>query len=226
MRVLFIVVLVFITGLLFGHYKPFPLNHISQLKHALTNKDNSRHLSTKRLFEAVDRNVDIVILGDSISAAGRWQDLLHGYVVANRGISGDTSAGILNRLDSVVSLSPKVVFLMLGVNDIKSGIEVSVLLDNYASIISELKEHGIDVVVQSTLLTSFKDRNSKIKHANTLLKNLSKKLNFRYVDINQVLAPTGALTTEVSYDGIHLYQDAYFLWGKVINNTLTILLPS
>ena len=44
---------------------------------------------------------DIVFLGNSITFWAEWQELLGNKHIRNRGIPGDTSYGILGRLDEV-----------------------------------------------------------------------------------------------------------------------------
>ncbi|MGL4621995.1 MAG: GDSL-type esterase/lipase family protein, partial [Chroococcidiopsis sp.] len=47
-------------------------------------------------------NSDIVFLGDSITDECEWSELLENPHVKNRGISGDTTMGVLNRLEDIV----------------------------------------------------------------------------------------------------------------------------
>ena len=61
---------------------------------------------------------DIVMLGDSLTEWGNWHELVPEYSILNRGISGDTSSGVLDRLQEVIERRPKVVFVMIGTNDI------------------------------------------------------------------------------------------------------------
>jgi len=75
----------------------------------------------------------IVFLGDSITQL--WGDDLGGSFpevhVANRGISGDTSRGILIRVnEDVIALHPKVVVLLIGTNDIEEDTEPRVIAGN------------------------------------------------------------------------------------------------
>jgi len=61
----------------------------------------------------------VVFLGDSITEA--WPDLAHAFPdikVANRGISGDTTRGVLARLQGdVLTLEPAGIVLLIGTND-------------------------------------------------------------------------------------------------------------
>ena len=64
---------------------------------------------------------DVVFLGDSITEAGPWEELFPGIRVRNRGIGGDTTGGVLRRLEQVTSGGPAKVFLLIGTNDLGRG---------------------------------------------------------------------------------------------------------
>ena len=57
---------------------------------------------------------DIVMLGDSLTEWGNWHELMPQHHIINRGIAGDTSSSVLDRLDEVMQRQPKVVFVMVG----------------------------------------------------------------------------------------------------------------
>src|ERR1022692_2171298 len=60
----------------------------------------------------------VVFLGDSITAAFEWGESFAGSTpVLNRGIGGDTTLGVLERIADVSRLNPVAVFLMIGTND-------------------------------------------------------------------------------------------------------------
>ncbi|MDA7875955.1 GDSL-type esterase/lipase family protein, partial [Akkermansiaceae bacterium] len=84
----------------------------------------------------------LVFLGDSITQS--WGDDLKGAFgetkVANRGISGDTTRGILYRLpEDVLALNPTGVVLLMGTNDLEEGARPEVIAGNLALIIKKLK---------------------------------------------------------------------------------------
>src|SRR5438105_5617872 len=60
----------------------------------------------------------IVMLGDSLTEGAPWRELTGCADLVNRGIGGDTTSGVLARLDEVLKLKPRAIFLMIGVNDI------------------------------------------------------------------------------------------------------------
>ncbi|MGJ1271751.1 GDSL-type esterase/lipase family protein [Sphingobacterium multivorum] len=63
----------------------------------------------------------VVFLGNSITFWGNWTERLQNMTVKNRGIAGDNTYGVLERLDGILVHKPKLIFLMIGVNDLARG---------------------------------------------------------------------------------------------------------
>ena len=80
------------------------------------------------------------MLGDSITAQGEWAELFPEEKILNLGLSGDTSAGLLNRLDDVVGRKPRVVLLMIGINDFLRDIPLELVAAHIQFIASRLAE--------------------------------------------------------------------------------------
>ena len=81
----------------------------------------------------------IVLLGDSLTEVGPWPELLHGNRIRNRGIRGDTTVDLLRRLEDVISIEPKTVALLIGINDLKARVPLDQIEANYAKIIDRLQ---------------------------------------------------------------------------------------
>jgi hypothetical protein len=75
-------------------------------------------------------NADIIFIGNSITEGAEWSELLGDNRIKNRGISGDVSAGVINRIGEVAQRKPAKVFLMIGVNDLSRGIAPDSVLKN------------------------------------------------------------------------------------------------
>jgi lysophospholipase L1-like esterase len=95
-----------------------------------------------------DRNA-VVFLGDSITEGwgGGLGAAFPGVKVANRGISGDTTRGVLLRLqDDVLALDPQVVVLLIGTNDLEEvdgfGATPETVVGNARLILAALKQHN------------------------------------------------------------------------------------
>ncbi|MFZ5827235.1 MAG: arylesterase [Bacillota bacterium] len=69
------------------------------------------------------------------------------YHVVNAGISGDTTAGGLNRVESVLQHNPAIVILELGANDGLQGKSTEQMEQNLAQIIERLQKTGAQVVL-------------------------------------------------------------------------------
>ena len=83
---------------------------------------------------------DIIFLGNSITDGGEWTEMFNDLKVKNRGISGDISAGVLNRLDEVYQRFPDKVFLLIGINDLARNISPDSIVKNILWINALLKE--------------------------------------------------------------------------------------
>ena len=87
----------------------------------------------------------LVFLGDSITQG--WGDNMGGNFpdvkVANRGISGDTTRGMLIRLkDDVLSLNPSGVVMLMGTNDLEELAAPETISKNVSLIVAALKQHN------------------------------------------------------------------------------------
>lgn len=117
-----------------------------------------------------DQNA-VVFLGDSITQD--WGDTMGNSFgdmkVANRGISGDTTRGMLIRLkDDVLSLNPKAVVMLMGTNDLEEKAEPETIAANVKLIITALKKHNPDMPI--TLCKVFPSSADKFRPADKITK--------------------------------------------------------
>jgi|TARA_B100001079_G_scaffold153779_1_gene131840 lysophospholipase L1-like esterase len=117
----------------------------------------------------------LVFLGDSITQG--WGDNFRGHFkgvkVANRGISGDTTRGVLIRLkEDVLSLNPKGVVILIGTNDLEEKATPEVIAGNLKLIIAALKKHNakMPIILCNTFPSSATKRRpaDQIKKINQL----------------------------------------------------------
>lgn len=185
----------------------------------------SHYTERSAYFKALPKTMKrpVVFLGNSITEAGRWNDILPGQSIVNRGISGDISYGILARLDEVISLKPRKVFLLIGVNDLKREIPAKLIIENYRKIVERLRKESprTKIYLQSVLpvnpevlVESFKNvSNSDISILNEELLEIAKRGKASYVNLHEVYSDEkGFLRKEHTPDGIHLHLAAYPLW--------------
>ncbi|QDT08428.1 GDSL-type esterase/lipase family protein [Planctomycetes bacterium K23_9] len=111
----------------------------------------------------------IVFLGDSITQG--WDDNFRGDFgnanVANRGISGDTTRGMLMRLQQdVLSLDPAGVVMLMGTNDLEEKANPAMIAGNVRLIMAELKEHNASMPI--VWCNVFPSSDSKSRPANKI----------------------------------------------------------
>ena len=142
--------------------------------------------------------------------------------VANRGIDGDTTAGVLARLDTVETTKAEVAILMLGRNDLQQRLDMTQILTNYQSLIERLQQLDIKVVVQSVVYTDGQQlNNDNIRQLNQKLAQLCQQNQVTYVDLNAALAAKGKLEQQHSLDGLHLTGVGYYLWANTLRSALS-----
>lgn len=169
---------------------------------------------------------DIVFLGNSITDFTDWNELLQLPEARNRGISGDITFGVLERLDEVTEGRPAKVFVLIGINDISRNIPDSVIIDNYKKIIQRIKNASPKTRIYfNTLLpvnNSFGDRahfnkDEHILFVNEELKKLGQTENITIIDIHPLfLDANRKLEKQYTYDGLHLNAAGYQRWAGIL----------
>ena len=97
---------------------------------------------------------DVIMVGDSITQLGEWSELFPHSCILNRGVLADTTGGVLARLSDLKRQSPQLVFLLIGINDLKAGLPALKIVKNITEIVSQLRAPGTSIVVQSVLMTA------------------------------------------------------------------------
>lgn len=115
---------------------------------------------------------DMVFIGDSITFWGDWGELLGNKKIKNRGIPGDTSFGLLERLASTIAGKPSGILIMIGINDLARGIPADVLLTNYKRILDTIRLHSPRTKIYFQSILPINDAIGKLhnhyKHAGEL----------------------------------------------------------
>lgn len=202
----------------------------------------NREQRTKRenyriINEEIALKNQTVLLGDSITDFFNWYELFYdfsknsGQAVYNRGISGDTTDRLLERLyENVLNIEPKNIVLLIGTNDIGRGLPLSMSVENVSKIIEESKKvcPDINFILQAVypinrgMRDKFEKRsNKKIDLMNKEFIKLSEKYNCIWVDMTDKLKDeTENLKKEYTFDGLHLNVNAYKI---VAENVIPLL---
>ncbi len=117
----------------------------------------------------------LVFLGDSITQGWgpQMKGAFPGVKVANRGISGDTTRGVLIRLkEDVMSLKPSGIVLLIGTNDLEEGATPETIAANLKLILAALKEHNSEMPIFLNLV--FPSSETK-KRPSAQIKDINKR---------------------------------------------------
>lgn len=173
----------------------------------------------------------LVLFGDSITQG--WPSVetyFPGVKIANRGISGDTTRGMLIRLpEDVLALNPKGLVLLMGTNDLEEGAEPAMIASNVKAILQSVKKANPSMPVVLCLIfpssESKKRPTEKIQATNKLLLQLVKgDSQVTVVDTFTLFAdPQGNAIPELFPDLLHLNKNGYDRWAAALRPILATL---
>ena len=194
--------------------------------------------SNKKLMNVIDEN-RVVFMGNSITEG--WSNFDPDFFIdnpyVNRGISGQTTPQMLIRFKpDVVSLKPKSVVILAGINDIAGNtgpIKIENIAENIFSMSEIAKSNNIEVFICSVLPAkafpwspSIKNVAEKVIKLNSILEKYCLDNKIQYVDYHSEMNDgNGGLkvpehTTED--DLVHPNKEGY----KVMEELISIFLDT
>jgi lysophospholipase L1-like esterase len=172
-----------------------------------------------------DKN-EIIFIGDSITDGCEWSEMFGNKKIKNRGISGDVTQGVLDRVHEITESKPKKVFLMIGTNDLAREISANTIIKNISQIVMAINTESpkTKIFVQSILPVNdhygkFDGHTSKGQEIVTINMALAKGVEgrYQYIDLHtSFLDKDGKLDIGLSNDGLHLNGKGYQLWATNI----------
>ena len=174
-----------------------------------------------------DTEGEIIFLGDSITDGCSWTEMFQNLCVKNRGISGDTTEGVIDRLDEVLESNPDKIFLMIGINDLGGGESADQVINNIKRIVRNIQkktpettlilEGILPVNPDFDLFPNYMTKTQEILTVNRELKKFAKKENITYVDLYSLFVnKDNKLNPEYTNDGLHLLGSGYLIWKKAV----------
>jgi lysophospholipase L1-like esterase len=167
---------------------------------------------------------EIIFAGDSLVADGPWAELYS--PIKNRGIGGETTAGLLDRLDEVTESQPRKIFLLVGTNCLAADIPIAQVVRNYHKILERIHRESpqTQVFVVSVLPVNQQFANGPV-HDNATIRDLNNRLQdlarqferVAFVDVFDALTDaSGDLRKDFTTDGLHLNIDGYLVLGRLL----------
>ena len=200
----------------------------AQISDAQTQKYSTFYMQRSSLFNKLSiTSKDIVFIGNSITNGAEWNELFPQKRVKNRGISGDTSEGVFDRLDVVVKGKPAKIFILIGVNDISREIKVETIVLNMKRIVEKIQKESpkTKIYIQSILPVNpdfemFKGhmKPELIKEINQFYQNIAQEYKVNYIDLYSHFLEDGTdkMNKKYTNDGLHLLGEGYLLWREIV----------
>lgn len=207
----------FTAGVFFGLSAPPPLDRIylwmTRQIDPQSHGANMHYGIRSHIFEQ-SVSQPITMLGDSLTELGDWTTLLQRTDIANQGISGDVTWGVLKRLNQPLRQS-KIIFVLIGINDQPNYIRINDTKSNIRKIVEALSPAS-KVYLQSLILTRDDELNTFVNDVNGFEKQLCETGVCSFVDLNAHLAENGKLRADFAADDVHLTPAGYGAWAKAI----------
>jgi beta-glucosidase len=193
--------------------------------------------------------IDVLFMGDSITdwwrSPGRGRgtngavpyggkpafDKYFGSMkVANFGIAGDTTQGVLWRLQhgEGEGYKPKAIMLMIGTNNTGRNSPAEIAM-GIADVVFELRKDFPDAKILLLAVFPRSDRGPRVQaqidEINKLITALHDNQHVFYKDIGALfLAPDGSIPKDIMSDGLHPTSKGYEIWAEAVHDTLVNLL--
>jgi lysophospholipase L1-like esterase len=140
-------------------------------------------------------------------------------VLVNKGVSGDSTDGMLERFDSSVSPEePDYVILWAGINDLYAGASLEHVAGNITELTERTRQIGAEPIICTvTPVEGSPHFNEQIRALNASIRELCEAVGYPYVDLYAATAnQEQRLDPRFSDDGVHLSQEGYTVVAQAI----------
>ena len=200
---------------------------LALMNHSTDNstKPKVKKITEEKIVKIVDKNY--IFIGDFHTDGLDFEDLDYHYTKLN---NNDYTTGDLltNIEDDIYRYNPSMVFIELGLNDLKDGEEAVDIVTNLSEIIDNVKKNReyAKIYIESvypinTGIEGFDDTlinenidNEKIVNLNSMIKELTKDKKVEYIDIYKEISTNDKLSEEYTDNGVYLNSEGY---EKVLN---------
>jgi lysophospholipase L1-like esterase len=192
-------------------------------------------------------DIDLLFMGDSITdfwrnsggegvvnppLAGKavFEKYYGAMKVANFGISGDTTQGVLYRLrdGEGQGIQPKAIMLMIGTNN-AANCSSAEIAEGVGAVVAEMRQDFPNAKI--LLLAIFPRANpddalrKTVADVNPIIAKLHDGKNVFYLDIGaKFLDATGAIPNDIMPDKLHPTEKGYEIWAEAVKEPLAELM--
>ena len=177
------------------------------------------------LRNSKDKSMEnIIFFGDSITAGYDLNKYYSNKHIVNKGISGNKTEDLLNRIETdVFQYNPSKVIVLIGINDLTHGVDSDDILLNIESIINEiqLNRPKTKIYIESIYPVGVNRKdvdNKAIKDLNIKIKKLCKLSDVIYINVfDHLIDKEGNLKKTYTRDDLHLTNLGYLKVTSVLS---------
>lgn len=175
----------------------------------------------------------IVMMGNSLTENGKdWGARLECDNVVNRGIIGDNTVGMTERLCQITPHHPKVIILMAGINDMVNDTPAMEVASHVINLIDAIRQQTPATLLLVESLLPINESNGRwrtlagrtddIPIANMYIQAYCESVGITFIDLFHRMASPGSnkLREELSADGLHITEEGYRIWQDVLRAEL------
>jgi lysophospholipase L1-like esterase len=191
-----------------------------------------------RLFstETTIKPTDTVMLGDSLTQfGGNWNQRLLDkdtgpYI--NRGIAGDDTDGIYDRLHQILPYQPATIFFLAGINDISHDLSSEEVAKGIFKIVDKISRQcpNTKLYLQSILPINedfhqwklLEGKTEVIPQVNDIIHKIANERNISFLNLFSLftLPISHIMRPDLTIDGLHLTEKGYDVWTAELKNAL------
>ena len=184
---------------------------------------NAQYDERLSIFELNHSQADVIFAGDSITQKYLVNEFFPDVNLLNRGIGSDVSAGLLDRMDEILSHDPNKIFILIGINDIGKTISPDDTISNVSQCLQLCNDQNIQVYLISILPVvelEGQEYNDEVIALNQQYKALCDSQNVTYLDLyDSFLNEDGSVNADnYGPDGVHLNANGYTILSDFLSS--------
>ena len=159
-------------------------------------------------------------IGDRYPEEVRWTDRLPGFEVVNRGLNGaKIPLNYERQIEIIRAVEPDLIIVMLGTNDILSGISAEQTAKRMDNFISAMKEEGKAIILISPPPVEFGEWVQSEEYSDEacelaeMYRKVAEKNGCMFAD-------AGKWGVELTYDGVHFSEEGHDTFARRLEELL------
>jgi len=165
---------------------------------------------------------DIVLVGTSMTEGLFLHEMLHECRILNRGIGGNTSRHIAERVKQIAAGRPRMIFLEMGICDLFFHVPLDTFDQNFNETIRNIRELSphTKILVQSIMPVGdpHKDLRGQLDKFNAYMKAACIQQGLVFIDLYAAFQVDSRLNPRYDMDGIHLNGRGYLIWSDKLHD--------